>query len=38
MEISKHLLDLANNFEMKDQFFWKAYAKSFEVVQITFAY
>jgi T-complex protein 1 subunit eta len=31
MELSKHLLELANNREMKDQFFWKGYAKAFEV-------
>uniref|UniRef100_A0A183CM30 CCT-eta n=1 Tax=Globodera pallida TaxID=36090 RepID=A0A183CM30_GLOPA len=32
MELSKHLLALANSREMKDQFFWKAYAKAFEMI------
>lgn len=31
MELAKHLHELANKREMKDQFFWKAYAKAFEV-------
>lgn len=32
MELSKHLFELANKREMKDQFFWKGFAKAFEII------
>lgn len=31
MELSKHLRDVSKTIASKEQFFWKAYAKSFEV-------
>lgn len=31
MEISRHLREMALKITNKDQFFWKAYAKAFEV-------
>ena len=32
MEISRHLRDMALKITTKEQFFWKAYAKAFEVI------
>ncbi|KAI1719144.1 TCP-1/cpn60 chaperonin family domain-containing protein [Ditylenchus destructor] len=32
MELSKHIRDLAINITSKEQFFWKAYARAFEVI------
>lgn len=32
MEISKHLREMALKITTKEQFFWKAYAKAFEVI------
>jgi len=34
IELSRHILELGNKREMKDQFFWKGYAKAFEVFLI----
>ncbi|CAD5220735.1 unnamed protein product [Bursaphelenchus xylophilus] len=32
MELSKHLRDVSKTIASKEQFFWKAYAKAFEVI------
>ncbi|KAI6198504.1 T-complex protein 1, eta subunit [Aphelenchoides besseyi] len=32
MELSKHLRDIAKTIANKEQFFWKAYAKAFEII------
>ncbi|CAK5036012.1 unnamed protein product [Meloidogyne enterolobii] len=32
IELSRHILELGNKREMKDQFFWKGYAKAFEAI------